>query len=827
MYRFGDVVVDPRAREVRRRGEVVHLEPQAFDLLVHLIEHRQDVVDKQRLLDAVWGHGFVTESALTTRIKEIRRAVGDDGATQHTISTIRGRGYRFVAPLVTETPDRRAPATRHLVGRDEDLARVLALLRDAAFVTLVGPGGVGKSALARAVLERVSAEDDGPEEATAAYLVELAPLAGGEAVLPAVAAALGVVFDGERWEHLVSGLARRDAIVVLDNCEHVVDAVGDLVDRILATPGRHLRVLATSQVRLGVAGEHVVAVAPLDVADAITLFTERASAVRGEESVEVETLARDRERLASLLEHLDRLPLTIEMAAGRLASMTFADLEAAVRDSGLLSRMSHRTPTPRHRTVTSLVEWAVATLPEEERDTFARMSVFAGAVGTAEARAVLGPEAGLLLPALADRSLLSVDLRGETARYRMLETVRAVAGRRLEEIDAGAQTGRRHAEWAAGALELVDEALRGVEESAGLRRLGELLDELRVAHRWARDHDLALADRMCTALHVPGYNRVWGEPAGWAAEIIDRQGHGQGHGVDEDPDPVAVTLPGTTLLIAGAAAHAGQLDRAESLALAVLRAASSARHAAMALDVLSDVALYAGRLDDVEERVGELAAVSDRLGDRHWVALAAVNGSLARTFRDDGAAGLEVVSAVDRAGMSTTGIAWLSYAEGEAHAAMGATEAAVAAFERATALGEDVANPFVTSVSHSALAAVLGRSGSRRDAYAAYERGLTSALQHGNLVHAVTMVRNLAELLHEDGDLHPAVVLASATADEIRRPVYGEQGVRLAALVDEALEGGGHGSSADEVRTWMAEGAALDVDAAVRHAIQLVRAHCG
>ena len=118
MFRFGEVVVDPRAREVRRAGRAEHLEPQAFDLLVHLIEHRDEVVAKHDLLDGVWGHRFVSEAALTTRVKEIRRALGDDGATQHTIRNVRGRGYRFVAEL-DDAVRGREPAPR----RPSDRAR--------------------------------------------------------------------------------------------------------------------------------------------------------------------------------------------------------------------------------------------------------------------------------------------------------------------------------------------------------------------------------------------------------------------------------------------------------------------------------------------------------------------------------------------------------------------------------------------------------------------------------------------------------------------------------------------------------------------------------
>lgn len=758
MYRFDDVVVDPRAREIRRAGQPVPLEPQAFDLLVHLIEHRDEVVDKQRLLDAVWGHGFVTESALTTRIKEIRRALGDDGATQRTVRTLRGRGYRFVAQLsepseaLERAPLDTPPVVTHaLIGRDEEVDAVAELITQAPVITLVGPGGVGKSALARAVLHRLgsSSPDTAGGDGRGAYLVELAPLADRDAVLPALTRALDTVYDGSRRDELVSGIARRDAFVVLDNCEHVVDDVARLVDRVLATPGRRLRILATSQVRLGVSGERVVALAPLEVDDAVELLLERSAAVRAT-GAGADLRAIDRDRLARLVERLDRLPLTIEMAAGRLSSMTFDDLEDAVRDTPRLTRMSHRTPTTRHRTLASLVEWSAALLPDDQRDAFAGMSVFAGAVTARDAAAVLGPESALALAELADRSLLAVDLNGSNARYRMLETVRAVAATHVTASGAGAETARRHATWIAESLERADEALRGVAEQAGHRRLWDLVDELRAGHRWAREHDLELADRMCTALHVATYNRLWGEPVGWGFEMMT----------------TADETPGATMLVAGAAANAGELDRAQEKADAVLHFARAPQHTAMALDVLSDLALYRGRFAEVDGLAADLAELGARLGDTHWVALAMVNRSLARTFGGDGAGGLTVLAEVDRSAMSTSSIAWLSYAAGEANTALGSTDEAVSAFEQAITLGGEAANPFVTSVSHSALAAALARAGSRHAACLAFEAGLTSALRHGNLVHGMTMVRNLAELLDASGEEELALgLMSSATPD--------------------------------------------------------------
>ncbi|MGB8858122.1 MAG: winged helix-turn-helix domain-containing protein, partial [Ilumatobacteraceae bacterium] len=227
MYRFNDVEIDPAGREIRRRGVAVHLEPQAFDLLVLLIEHRDRVLAKTDLLDGVWGHRFLSEANLTTRVKEARRAVGDDGASQHTIRNARGRGYRFVARLADDGTAQLAVPVG-LVGREADYARATAALRSQPLVTLLGPGGAGKTALARAILSdaRVGGADGG-------HFVDLSALEPGADVLPAVALALSISLDAARPATAVSAIARLDALVVLDNCEHVVDSAADLIERLL------------------------------------------------------------------------------------------------------------------------------------------------------------------------------------------------------------------------------------------------------------------------------------------------------------------------------------------------------------------------------------------------------------------------------------------------------------------------------------------------------------------------------------------------------------------------------------------------------------------
>lgn len=800
MYRFGGVTVDPRTREVRVDGGSVHLEPQAFDLLVHLIEQRDQVVAKPDLLAAVWGHQFVSEAALTTRVKEIRRAVGDDGARQRVIRNVRGRGYRFVADLQQASgpgaPDELSAATAdELFGRSSDLDRLVTRLTDHRLVTVVGPGGVGKSTLARAALRHVS--DSGHE----VHVVELAAIDADDAVLPAVAAALDTVLDPDWPEQSINTIARRRCVLALDNCEHLADAVAHVVDRIFASPAVGVRVLATSQVRLGVAGEQLINLAPLEAAEAVALFSVRADAVRGDWRPETT----DPGRVRRLVQHLDCLPLMIEMAAARLASMTFGELEQAVGEGVRLVQMTHRTPTPRHRTPASVVEWSAGLLAPDDRRAFVEFSVFAGAVSAADAEAVLGPAAPIALGELTDRSLLAVDLAGDTARYRMLDTVRTVARGWLATSDTAFVTHRRHAAAIADATEAIDAALRSQRELAGRARLHGVLAEIRAAYRWSASGDPELLDRLSHALHVAAYGRLWTEPATWAAAALDA-GDGRAPGT------------GARLLLAGRAANSADLGLAERLAESVLDGPATARSAGTALEILSDVSIYSGRLDTCQHRAAALDEIGRSLGDAHMITVAAVNDALAATFSGQPRRALERLQLVRIDDMPPSAAAWIAYARGEAYSEIGDHDPAISAYEQAITTSVLVSNPFVMSVARSSLAAEHARCNRFDAAYRVYADCFRGYLRHGNLVHAVTTVRNLVSLLHADRRSALAATLGTAvTADGLRQS-YGDETARLGTLLAD-LEAS---SAPEQFTEWRAAGEQLDLLGTIRLALDAV-----
>lgn len=801
MYRFGEHEIDIPSREVRRGGAIIHLEPQAFDVLAVLIEQHERVVSKHELLDAVWGHRYVSEAALTTRIKEIRRAVGDDGRRQSVIKNVPGRGYRFVATV--DVPEAHAPAQiaveapMHLLGRDALLRTVVDSLGPGRVVTLVGPGGVGKSTLAVAVLRHChNAGDD------QVAMVDLATVRDGNDVMPVMARVLDALLETGHEDRACVAMASRPGLVLLDNCEHVVDAVCDVLERMFASPGVAVRVLATSQVRLGLAAETVEVVGPLDVADAADLFVQRARAVRP--SFDGAAL---RERVHALVEQLDCLPLTLEMAAARLGSMTFDDLEATVLSPTHLLQVSHRTPARRHRTLTSVVEWSTALLDDEQRAALTECSVFAGSFGTRDATAVLsaGAAAPTLVASLVERSLLSVDLDGPTARYRMLESVKSVTAAWLDRQASVSKVHHRHARWVSDELRDIDRRLRTDEEISARRRLDEVVADIRRGYPRATADAPAQAAQWSAALHHAAYSTFWREPAVWSQALLAA-----------NPEASAANLAGAHLVVAADAANRGELDEARRHLLPLLEL-DDPTIIASALEVMSDVEIYSGQLDAARRSAERLRLLGVELGDRHLVAWADVNFSLASTFGGEPRAALDRLDRSVSIGLAPSDLAWLEYSRGEALAELDHDDAAMA-FDRAIGISRSVGNPFVVSVGQQSLAGCHARAGRFPEALDAYRECLHDSLRHGNIVHSVTTLRNLIELLAAAGAPRGAAELLGAVGRPELRRNYGKEAARQRAVAADLEQRLGQEAYED----CMERGGQLVIDAAMRRAIELI-----
>ncbi|WP_225830893.1 BTAD domain-containing putative transcriptional regulator [Streptomyces sp. NK08204] len=393
------------------------------------------------------------------------------------------------------------------VGREADIEAIGADLRGARLVTLLGPGGAGKTRLSQEAAEAVrhTARDG-------VWLAELAPVDEPDAVPQAVLTAIGaretVLHGGgvetmravADWDdpvdRLVEHCARRSMLIVLDNCEHVVEAAARLVEHLLARCPQ-LTVLATSREPLGVPGELVRPVEPLPEPVALRLLSDRGASARPGFRVED-----DPEACAEICRRLDGLPLAIELAAARLRMLTSRQIADRLDDRFRLLTSGSRTVLPRQQTLRAVVDWSWDLLDADERDVLSRLSVFAGGCDLVAAEAVCGPAALDALGSLVDKSLVVAAPSADGAmRYRLLETVAEYAAERLAATGRRPEAERAHLTYYRELARTTDPLLRGPEQRAAIDRIQLEYENLRTALR----HAVALGDEqegLCLVLSL-------------------------------------------------------------------------------------------------------------------------------------------------------------------------------------------------------------------------------------------------------------------------------------------------------------------------------------
>lgn len=374
-----------------------------------------------------------------------------------------------------------------LIGRDDDVRRLRAMVATSRVTSIVGPGGLGKTRLAQVLARRA--------EEPAVHVVELVGVSDPQDVLGEVGTALGVrdsvtgrrALTPEQRADIRSRIAQQldgvPTLLVLDNCEHVVDTVADLVAFLVAT-NRDLTVLTTSRAPLGIAAERVYALAQLGDADAAELFRRRAVAARPD-------VALDQREVAAVVRRLDGLPLAVELAAAKVRVMSVADIDRRLGDRFALLRGGDRSAPDRHRTLLAVIDWSWNLLGEPERQALRRLSVFHDGFVLDAAEAVVrtaGPGVLDAVASLVEQSLLSVHDAGGSVRYRMLETVREFGRLRLAEAGEAADAERAQREWAVAYCVAACADLHGPRQIAAIDRL------------WDEEANLADIARRATTL---------------------------------------------------------------------------------------------------------------------------------------------------------------------------------------------------------------------------------------------------------------------------------------------------------------------------------------
>jgi predicted ATPase/DNA-binding CsgD family transcriptional regulator/Tfp pilus assembly protein PilF len=719
------------------------------------------------------------------------------------------------------------------VGRERDLAELARLLGDVRALTLCGPGGIGKTRLAlRLAVEVVPGFPDG------AWLVELADTQDPALVVRRVATALGVREEPDRplAETLAVALRPRVMLLILDTCEHVVDACAALVQQLLAgCPG--LRLIATSREPLRVRGETVWRVPPLDLPaaadggelsvddlaghEAVRLFADRAAAVRPAFALDASNAA----AVARLCRTLDGMPLAIELAAARVGALSVEQIAARLGDRFQLLASGDRTAPVRQQTLRAAVDWSYGLLTEPEQVLLRRLAVFSG-WNLEMAEQVCGDEAIPadrvldLLAALIDKSLVTLDgeLEGD-ARYRLLDTIREYAARRLAASGEGPEIRRRHRAY----MLALGEGITAVAFVRGdppwptrvalyRRVLAERANCLAALAACLEQGDAEAGLRLCTALRSPWV--AYGEAAegvGWFDTFLAADG-------DVRPDVRARALMAQSELAFELQDYRTAQERAEA-GLALCRA-SGEKGAATAQRILAVLALRAGRYDDALALIGEGAATARAEADP-WeggLALSVAATIMARQGRLDDAQraftdALDVLR--DNNGW---GVAQALYGFGGVARARGDYEAALRHYRAALALYREIdARPQIARC----LAGIGSVALARTDlglATASLTESLQLSLATGQRLVLARGLEAFALLAVAAGDPARAVKLAGAAA-ALREAVGQGPAAGAAGRRDGLLEAARGQMGPSAVALLLAEGTAMSAHEAVRFAV--------
>jgi predicted ATPase/DNA-binding winged helix-turn-helix (wHTH) protein len=505
---FGSFRLIPAQRRLSEDGKPLRLGSRAFSILLALIERAGETITKEELIARAWPGTVVEEAALRVHVAALRKALGDGRAGKRYIANLAGRGYAFIAPVMCENapqavvgPNGTAeggslpiPLTR-ILGRDEIIVALSTRLARRRFLTIVGPGGIGKTTVGVAVADRVR-----ESYKNGAWFVGLASLSDPNLVPSAVGAALGVPpSGGDHTQALTAWLRNRNALLVLDNCEHVIGATAALAEAILKTAPQ-AGILATSREPLRAEGEWLHRLAPLELPpeaeayptatealgySAVELFNERATAT-------TDSFVLDDADVPAVLEicrRLDGVPLALELAAARVDTFGVGELASRLDDRFGMLTSGRRTALPRQQTLRATIDWSYDLLTEQEASLLRGLAVFPSGFTLASAAAVMesvgAPGIVNGIASLVTKSLVNLDRSEGGNRWKLLETIRAYAVEKLGESGERDRIAHRHAEYYRSLFERAEAEQEARPTAEWLGEYGWQIDNLRAALDWA------------------------------------------------------------------------------------------------------------------------------------------------------------------------------------------------------------------------------------------------------------------------------------------------------------------------------------------------------
>ena len=537
---FGPFRLLRKRAQLLEAGKPVRLGGRALALLTILVDRAGEIVTRDELIAHVWPETFVEDNNLRVHLTALRKILGDGQEGARYIINVAGRGYSFVAPVTHiwfEANAQGSPASLsslpaipvRLVGRAEAIGAIAEHLRLNRFVTVAGPGGIGKSTVTLASAELLRRQyRDG------AQFVDLAAVADPAQALDAIGSAFGLSLrSSDRLAGLVDALRSRNLLLVLDNCEHVLGVIAEVAGAIFANaPG--IAILCTSIEPLGAEGEFVYQLPPLGLPKlseittaaeairfpAVQLFVERAAAVM---EAYVFTDA-DAARVVRLCRRLDGIPLAIEIAAARVDVFGVQGLLDRLDD--LTFNQKLRAGRPQHRSLRALLDWSFELLEPADRTALARLSVFRSNFTVASAESVTATEnlsaAGVreALGNLAAKSLVATNASGDVVTHRLLDTTRRYAFERLVESGEAQKILRRHAQHLVELLGEAEKAWEVMTPPTWRTRFGWMIDDMRAALEWtfSSEADTPLGIRLSAAalpiaFQLAAYDEAtsWGE----------------------------------------------------------------------------------------------------------------------------------------------------------------------------------------------------------------------------------------------------------------------------------------------------------------------------